>query len=69
MREIMGSLHRLDGSGEAQRILRQRLDQVATRTVGLLRAGADLAAVVTAAPEPTAIWSVSGDVGPGDDGS
>lgn len=54
VREIMGSLHRLDGRGETQRILRQRLDQIATRTVALLRAGADLAAVVTAAAqEPT----------------
>ncbi|SEC48773.1 hypothetical protein SAMN05216489_00860 [Streptomyces sp. 3213] len=49
----MGSLHRLDGRGEAWRILRERLDRIAVRTVGLLQAGADLAAVVTATPTPT----------------
>ncbi|MBK3562177.1 MerR family transcriptional regulator [Streptomyces sp. MBT62] len=48
VREIMGSLHRLDGRGEARRILRERLDRIAVRTVGLLQAGADLAAVITA---------------------
>ncbi|MFJ9896606.1 MerR family transcriptional regulator [Streptomyces sp. NPDC091280] len=47
VREIMGSLHGLDGGGEARRVLRERLDGIAVRTVGLLRAGADLAAVVT----------------------
>ncbi|GHD80425.1 hypothetical protein GCM10010317_102420 [Streptomyces mirabilis] len=46
VREIMGSLHQLDSLGKTQRILQQRLDQIATRTVALLRAGADLAAVV-----------------------
>ncbi|MGP4002218.1 MerR family transcriptional regulator [Streptomyces sp. 8N706] len=53
VREIMGSLHQLDGLGETRRILRQRLDQIATRTVALLRAGADLEAVVMSAQEPT----------------
>ncbi|MFJ2831986.1 MerR family transcriptional regulator [Streptomyces sp. NPDC087263] len=53
VREIMASLNRLDGLDEAQHILRQRLDQIAGRTVALLRAGADLAAVVTSAQEPT----------------
>ncbi|MEU3503588.1 MerR family transcriptional regulator [Streptomyces hundungensis] len=52
VRDIMGSLHQLDGLGETQRILQQRLDQIAIRTVALLRAGADLAAVVTSAQEP-----------------
>ncbi|MFI1678449.1 MerR family transcriptional regulator [Streptomyces sp. NPDC020607] len=52
VRDIMGSLHRLDGPGETRRILQQRLDQIATRTVALLRAGADLAAVVTSDQEP-----------------
>ncbi|MYR41943.1 MerR family transcriptional regulator [Streptomyces sp. SID5910] len=51
VRDIMGSLHRLDGPGEAERILRQRLDRIAERTVALLRAGTDLAAVVTFAEE------------------
>ncbi|MFE9764335.1 MerR family transcriptional regulator [Streptomyces sp. NPDC005808] len=60
VREIMDSLARLDGRGETQRILRQRLDQIAIRTVALLRAGADLASVVTATR------SASGDGDPGD---
>ncbi|MGW3045905.1 MerR family transcriptional regulator [Kitasatospora sp. NPDC001159] len=51
VRDIMVSLRQLDGRGETQRILQQRLDQIATRTVALLRAGADLAAVVTSAQE------------------
>jgi DNA-binding transcriptional MerR regulator len=55
VRDIMGSLHRLDGVEETQRILRQRLDQIAARTVALLRAGTDLAAVVMSAEDaPTA---------------
>ncbi|MFB6978239.1 MerR family transcriptional regulator [Streptomyces scopuliridis] len=54
VREIMDSLRRLDGLEEAQHILRQRLDQIAIRTVALLRAGADLAAVVASTREPTA---------------
>ncbi|MER7110813.1 MerR family transcriptional regulator [Streptomyces sp. NPDC000229] len=53
VRGIMGSLHQLDGREGTQRILQQRLDRIATRTVALLRAGADLAAVITAAQEPT----------------
>jgi DNA-binding transcriptional MerR regulator len=53
VREVMGSLDRAGGLGEAERILRQRLDQIAGRTVGLLRAGADLAVVVTSAQERT----------------
>ena len=54
VREIVGSLHRLDGTDEALRVLRERLDQIALRTVELLRAGADLAAVVAAEQDPTA---------------
>ncbi|WP_405799228.1 MerR family transcriptional regulator [Streptomyces sp. NBC_01506] len=48
VREIMDSLRpvRLDGLDEAQRVLRQRLDQIALRAVALLRAGADLAVVL-----------------------
>ncbi|MFK0255222.1 MerR family transcriptional regulator [Streptomyces sp. NPDC090445] len=54
VREVMDSLHRPDGLEVTRRILRRRLDQIATRTVALLRAGADLAAVVAFAQEPTA---------------
>jgi DNA-binding transcriptional MerR regulator len=52
VREIMDSLHRLDGPGAARHILSRRLDQIAERSVALLRAGADLAAVITSAREP-----------------
>ncbi|APY90227.1 MerR family DNA-binding transcriptional regulator [Streptomyces alfalfae] len=52
VRETMGSLRQFEGLGETRRILQQRLDQIAMRTVALLRAGADLAVVVTAAEEP-----------------
>lgn len=57
VREVMGSLKNLDdldgpdrlgGPEDARRILRERLDGLAARSVLLLRAGADLAAVVTA---------------------
>ncbi|WP_052867648.1 MerR family transcriptional regulator [Streptomyces niger] len=54
VREIMGSLHRLDGLEETRRILQQRLDRIAARTVALLLASADLAAVVTSVEETTA---------------
>ncbi|MEU2282691.1 MerR family transcriptional regulator [Streptomyces sp. NPDC013178] len=53
VRDLLGALHRPEDPGETQRILQQRLDRIATRTVALLRAGADLAAVVTSAEEPT----------------
>ncbi|MDT0458461.1 MerR family transcriptional regulator [Streptomyces sp. DSM 41527] len=49
VREAMDSLGQLDGPGEAQRILQQRGEQIAARTVALLRAGADLAVVVESA--------------------
>lgn len=52
VRDLVGSLYQLDGLGEPERILQQRLDQIATRTVALLRAGTDLAAVVTSAQGP-----------------
>ncbi|GAA2445873.1 MerR family transcriptional regulator [Streptomyces glaucus] len=52
VREIMDSLHRFGGPEEAQRILRRRLDRIAARAVALLRAGADLAAVITSVQEP-----------------
>ncbi|MFD6433780.1 MerR family transcriptional regulator [Streptomyces venezuelae] len=54
VRDIMDSLHRLDGPGETRRILQRRLDDIAVRTVALLRAGTDLAAVVTSVPGPSA---------------
>jgi DNA-binding transcriptional MerR regulator len=50
VREVMSSLDGLDGPEEARRILRGRLDRIAARSVALLRAGADLAAVVDATP-------------------
>lgn len=51
VRDVVLSLRRLSGAGdgtgegtaEARRILDRRLDQIAVRTVALLRAGADLA--------------------------
>lgn len=61
VRDIMVSLRQLDGLGETQHILQQRLDQIAARTVALLRAGADLAAVVTSAQEaPIALAGTAG---------
>ncbi|MFI6345348.1 MerR family transcriptional regulator [Streptomyces sp. NPDC050560] len=53
VRGVVDALSGLEGRGEARRILDRRLDQIALRTVALLRAGADLAAVVTAAGEPS----------------
>jgi DNA-binding transcriptional MerR regulator len=55
VRDIMVSLHRLDGLEETQHVLQQRLDQIALRAVALLRAGTDLAAVVTAARQPPTV--------------
>ncbi|MFI2361349.1 MerR family transcriptional regulator [Promicromonospora sp. NPDC019610] len=50
VRDVVVSLRRLPGAGggtaEVRRILDRRLDQIATRTVALLRAGADLADVL-----------------------
>ncbi|MFF7639363.1 MerR family transcriptional regulator [Streptomyces canus] len=48
VREVMASLEAADGLEAARRILRGRLDRLAARSVALLRAGADLAAVVCA---------------------
>jgi DNA-binding transcriptional MerR regulator len=53
VREVLQTLHHLEGLNAAQRILSRRLDQIAVRTVALLRAGADLAAVVEASGQPT----------------
>ncbi|MEV0895072.1 MerR family transcriptional regulator [Promicromonospora sp. NPDC050262] len=54
VRDVVVSLRRLPGAGdgggegtaESRRILDRRLDQIATRTVALLRAGADLAEII-----------------------
>ncbi|EGX59230.1 MerR family transcriptional regulator, partial [Streptomyces zinciresistens K42] len=48
VREVMGSLDRREGLEATGRVLAERLDRIADRTVALLRAGADLAAVITA---------------------
>ncbi|MFF4055742.1 MerR family transcriptional regulator [Streptomyces sp. NPDC001708] len=51
VREVMASLDGLVGPADARRILRDRLDRLAARSVALLRAGTDLAAVVDATRE------------------
>ncbi|MEU6353320.1 MerR family transcriptional regulator [Streptomyces sp. NPDC047072] len=51
VREIMGTLDGRDGLEETRRLLGDRLDRIAARSVALLRAGADLAEVVTAVRE------------------
>ncbi|NSC19937.1 MerR family transcriptional regulator [Streptomyces albus subsp. chlorinus] len=53
VRDIMHSLHRLGGLEEAEDLLRRRLDQIAMKTVALLRAGSDLAAVIAADQDMT----------------
>lgn len=58
---IMTSLHGLGGIEDAERILQHRLDRIADRSVALLRAGADLATVVTASGASSA--SSAGDRG------
>ncbi|CAL9621692.1 MerR family transcriptional regulator [Streptomyces sp. enrichment culture] len=56
VRRIMRSLEGFAGPQEAHRVLRHRLERIAARSVALLEAGADLAAVLAAegvaAPEP-----------------
>ncbi|WP_343243706.1 MerR family transcriptional regulator [Streptomyces sp. SID13726] len=52
VREIMGSLDDAEGLEDARRILRVRLDRIAARSVELLRAGADLAAVIATRRTP-----------------
>jgi DNA-binding transcriptional MerR regulator len=50
VRDVVATLRQVDGiaegSAQAEQILDRRLDQIAARTVALLRAGADLAAVL-----------------------
>ncbi|MEU8887722.1 MerR family transcriptional regulator [Streptomyces sp. NPDC048442] len=48
VREALASLPQDNGLEETSRVLRNRLDRIAARTVTLLRAGADLAAVIDA---------------------
>ena len=56
VRDVVATLRQVDGIAEgiaeAERILDARLDQIAARTVALLRAGADLAAVLESAAPP-----------------
>jgi hypothetical protein len=57
VRDVVATLRQVDGLAEglaaAERILGGRLAQIADRTVALLRAGADLAAVLESAPGET----------------
>jgi hypothetical protein len=48
VREVAATLRQFGGIDETRRILDLRLDQIAARTVALVRAGSDLAAVVDA---------------------
>ncbi|WP_125610046.1 MerR family transcriptional regulator [Specibacter cremeus] len=52
IRDVMSALRRLEGIRDVDLILHRRLDQIAARTVSLLRAGTDLAAVIEACPAP-----------------
>ncbi|MEV1009409.1 MerR family transcriptional regulator [Streptomyces sp. NPDC049881] len=52
VREVMGSLRTFEGLEEAERVLRRRLDRIAARSVALLTAGADLAAVIATLATP-----------------
>lgn len=49
VRDVVATREANSGGPEARRILDRRLDQIAARTVALLRAGADLAAVLESA--------------------
>jgi DNA-binding transcriptional MerR regulator len=57
VRDVVATLRQVDGLAEglaaAERVLGGRLAQIADRTVALLRAGADLAAVLESAPGET----------------
>ncbi|WP_129787444.1 MerR family transcriptional regulator [Promicromonospora panici] len=56
VRDVVATLRQVDGIAEgiaeAERILDARLDQIAIRTIALLRTGADLAAVLETAVSP-----------------
>ncbi|MFF4765643.1 MerR family transcriptional regulator [Streptomyces sp. NPDC001255] len=53
VRELLAALDRFDGAEEAARLLSARLDHLGTRMLALLRAGSDVAEVVTRAQEET----------------
>lgn len=67
VRAVMDSLTGLDGPEETRRLLRRRLDGIAERTVALLRAGSDLAAVVTSAGAPEELPAPDPDPDQGQD--
>jgi DNA-binding transcriptional MerR regulator len=46
VREIIGRLRELGGTDAVDRILAERLDRIATRSIAVLRAGSDLAAIL-----------------------
>ena len=54
IREVLGSLDALDARDATARIVQQRLDHVATRTVALLEAGTDIARIIRSlgGPDP-----------------
>jgi DNA-binding transcriptional MerR regulator len=51
VREVTATLRQFHGIDETRRIMDRRLDEIAERTVALIRAGSDLAAVVEACRE------------------
>jgi DNA-binding transcriptional MerR regulator len=51
VREVTATLRQFHGIDETRRIIDRRLDQIAARTVALVRAGSDLAAVVESSRE------------------
>lgn len=52
LRDVVAALRGLGGAADAEAALRDRLDRIAARSVALLRAGADLAAVLDDLGEP-----------------
>jgi len=46
LRDVVAAMRALGATGDAEAALRERLDRIAVRSVALLRAGADLAAVL-----------------------
>lgn len=72
VREILGSLYRPEGPETPRRILQRQLEDIAARTVALLRAGTDLSHVVLAGQgaggAPEAPPDSEGAQGPGEVG-